>query len=413
MSKKIKILIIDDEQGIRNSLSEILIDEGYETLLAENAKNAKKIINNGHSFDLILLDIWMPDIDGITLLKELKTINRISQPIIMMSGHGSIGTAIDATKNGAYDFIEKPISLHKVLKVINQAINESLEFSPMTIDYLKKQNNQKIISIYNQLIKKKNKLILKTVYTDTVYSMLFELYKCNIYNIDQNQLRKIDDCDVFLEEKKNSILIFENILDFNANTLIILKIIESKAAKYNIKVVIVENTDLSDKNSIEINFDNYELVNFEIFSKSDEDQLIKYSKQILNYYLDSVSNKIYKEFDITFLNKIRSDSFCYDLFYLDQIIRNSLKLSQSEMISDSDYENAIKLNFSYKKEIINQNPFEYLYGQDLKKARDEFEKIYFQHHIKNNLSIKELSEISGIERTHLYRKLKQLGIKNS
>ena len=91
----------------------------------------------------------------------------------------------------------------------------------------------------------------------------------------------------------------------------------------------------------------------------------------------------YKEFDITFLNKIRSDSFCYDLFYLDQIIRNSLKLSQSEMISDSDYENAIKLNFSYKKEIINQNPFEYLYGQDFKKARDEFEKIYFQHHIKN------------------------------
>ena len=226
-------------------------------MLAENAKNAKKIINNGNSFDLILLDIWMPDIDGITLLKELKTINRISQPIIMMSGHGSIGTAIDATKNGAYDFIEKPISLHKVLKVINQAINESLEFSPMTIDYLKKQNNKKIISIYNQLIKKKNKLILKTVYTDTVYSMLFELYKCNIYNIDQNQLRKIDDCDVFLEEKKNSILIFENILDFNANALIILKIIESKAAKYNIKVVIVENTDLSDKNSIEINFDNY------------------------------------------------------------------------------------------------------------------------------------------------------------
>ena len=98
MSKKIKILIIDDEQGIRNSLSEILIDEGYETLLADNAKAAKKIISDGNSFDLILLDIWMPDIDGITLLKELKTINRISQPIIMMSGHGSIGTAIDATK---------------------------------------------------------------------------------------------------------------------------------------------------------------------------------------------------------------------------------------------------------------------------------------------------------------------------
>jgi len=278
MSKKIKILIIDDEQGIRNSLSEILIDEGYETLLADNAKAAKKIISDGHSFDLILLDIWMPDIDGITLLKELKTINHISQPIIMMSGHGTIDTAIDATKNGAYDFIEKPISLHKVLKVINQAINESLEFPAMTIDFL------------NQLIKKKNKLILKTIYTDAVYSMLFELYKSNIYNIDQAQLRKVDDCDLFLEEKKNSTLIFEKILDFNSNTLSIFKIIESKLAKYNIKGVIVENTDLSDKN-IEINLDNYELIDFKIFTKSDEDQLIKYSKQILNYYLDSVSNR--------------------------------------------------------------------------------------------------------------------------
>ena len=412
MSKKIKILIIDDEQGIRNSLSEILIDEGYETLLADNAKTAKKIISDGNSFDLILLDIWMPDIDGITLLKELKMVNHISQPIIMMSGHGTIDTAIDATKNGAYDFIEKPISLHKVLKVINQAINESLEFPAMTIDFLKKQDNQNIISIYNQLIKKKNKLILKTIYTDGLYSMLFELYKSNIYNIDQVQLRKVDDCDVFLEEKKNSTLIFENILDFNSNILSIFKIIESKLAKYNIKAVVVEKTDLSDKN-IEINFDNYELINFEIFTKSDEDQLIKYSKQILNYYLDSVSNKIYKEFDITFLNKIRSDSFCYDLFYLDRIIRHSLKFSQGEIITDYDYEEAVKLNVSYKKEVINQNPFEHLYGQDLKKARDEFEKIYFQHHIKNKLSMKELSEISGIERTHLYRKLKQLGIKNS
>ena len=95
---------------------------------------------------------------------------------------------------------------------------------------------------------------------------LFELYKSNIYNINQNQLRKLDDCDEFLEEKKNSTLIFENIVDFNSNTLSVFKIIESKLAKYNIKGVIVENTDLSDKN-IEINLDNYELIDFKIFTK--------------------------------------------------------------------------------------------------------------------------------------------------
>ena len=137
----------------------------------------------------------------------------------------------------------------------------------MTIDFLKKQDNQNIISIYNQLIKKKNKLILKTiVYRCRVFNVVLNCINPIFDNIDQAQLRKVDDCDLFLEEKKNSTLIFEKILDFNSNTLSIFKIIESKLAKYNIKGVIVENTDLSDKN-IEINLDNYELIDFTNFYK--------------------------------------------------------------------------------------------------------------------------------------------------
>ena len=123
---KIKLLIIDDEKDIRDSLKDILIDEGYEIHLAENALEAKKI-KLSQTFDLILLDIWMPDIDGLSLLKEWASNNEINCPVVMMSGHGTIDTAIEATKIGATDFLEKPISLQKLLKTISSALKNSVE----------------------------------------------------------------------------------------------------------------------------------------------------------------------------------------------------------------------------------------------------------------------------------------------
>jgi len=153
MKKVTKILIIDDEKGIRESLSEILLDEGYQTVLAEDANVARKIIDSD-SIDIILLDIWMPDCDGITLLKELKGKKKIKQPVIMMSGHGTINTAVEATKYGALDFLEKPISLHKVLKVIHEAVLISLEFPPLSIEFLRHSKNLKIMKLFSCFDKK-------------------------------------------------------------------------------------------------------------------------------------------------------------------------------------------------------------------------------------------------------------------
>ena len=121
-----KILIVDDEKDIRDSLKDILIDEGYEIHLAKNALEAKKI-KLSQTFNLILLDIWMPDIDGLSLLKEWASNNEINCPVVMMSGHGTIDTAIEATKIGATDFLEKPISLQKLLKTISSALKNSVE----------------------------------------------------------------------------------------------------------------------------------------------------------------------------------------------------------------------------------------------------------------------------------------------
>ena len=136
---KIKLLIIDDEKDIRDSLKDILIDEGYEIHLAENALEAKKI-KLSQTFDLILLDIWMPDIDGLSLLKEWALNNEINCPVIMMSGHGTIDTAIEATKIGATDFLEKPISLQKLLKTITSSLKNSVELKKIDKSFFEECN---------------------------------------------------------------------------------------------------------------------------------------------------------------------------------------------------------------------------------------------------------------------------------
>ena len=108
------ILIVDDEVGIRDLLSEILQDEGYTVTLAENAEEARQLRYQTRPA-MVLLDIWMPDCDGITLLKEWAKNGQLNMPVVMMSGHASIDTAVEATKIGALDFLEKPIALQKTL----------------------------------------------------------------------------------------------------------------------------------------------------------------------------------------------------------------------------------------------------------------------------------------------------------
>jgi len=115
------ILVVDDELGIRALLSEILTDEGHTVELAENAAQARRVRESLRP-DLVLLDIWMPDVDGVTLLKEWSAGGLLSMPVIMMSGHGTIDTAVEATKVGASAFLEKPITLQKLLRAVEQAL---------------------------------------------------------------------------------------------------------------------------------------------------------------------------------------------------------------------------------------------------------------------------------------------------
>ena len=118
------ILIVDDEVGIRDLLSEILQDEGYSVTTAENAEVARKLRLQTRPA-MVLLDIWMPDCDGITLLKEWAEGGLLTMPVVMMSGHGSIDTAVEATKVGALNYLEKPITMQKLLETVRQAMKHS------------------------------------------------------------------------------------------------------------------------------------------------------------------------------------------------------------------------------------------------------------------------------------------------
>jgi DNA-binding NtrC family response regulator len=115
------ILVVDDEHGIRDLLWEILNDEGHNVELAENAEQARAARLRDRP-DLVLLDIWMPDTDGVTLLKEWSATGLLNMPVIMMSGHATIDTAVEATKIGALAFLEKPITLQKLLKAVEQGV---------------------------------------------------------------------------------------------------------------------------------------------------------------------------------------------------------------------------------------------------------------------------------------------------
>ncbi|MBM3355831.1 MAG: sigma-54-dependent Fis family transcriptional regulator, partial [Betaproteobacteria bacterium] len=124
-----QILVVDDEVGIRELLLEILADEGHQVLLAESAAEARRARERGRP-DLVLLDIWMPDTDGISLLKEWSASGQLTMPVVMMSGHGTIETAVEATRIGALDHLEKPIALQRLLGTVKRALRNQEVLAP-------------------------------------------------------------------------------------------------------------------------------------------------------------------------------------------------------------------------------------------------------------------------------------------
>ena len=406
---KIKLLIIDDEKDIRDSLKDILIDEGYEIHLAENALEAKKI-KLSQTFNLILLDIWMPDIDGLSLLKEWGLNNEINCPVVMMSGHGTIDTAIEATKIGATDFLEKPISLQKLLKTISSALKNSVELKKTDKTFFDECNLKFIRDIeaeINQL--KKNDLVAfvgnKNNFIEIFISMLF--------NTNYYLVKKVSDINSnlinIIQTSGLKFVLFENCLDgaikFHDNKKIFNELIANK-----IKIIFLEK----EKDLLESFFENENnAVIFEPPKLSyDRDLIPDLSNALLTFHLNKNPNISFKILDISALNTLRNKAGIESLDQLDKIIVSLIKTSDTELIDKDNVDNYFNQhNSSFDINSNDEIKIDFLYEKPLKESRDLFETMYLKHHLSQNKSITELSKKTGIERTHLYRKLKQLGIK--
>lgn len=406
---KIKLLIVDDEKDIRDSLKDILIDEGYEIYLAANALEAKKI-KLSQTIDLILLDIWMPDIDGLSLLKEWASKNEINCPVIMMSGHGTIDTAIEATKIGATNFLEKPISLQKLLNTISSSLKSSVEIKKLDKTFFEECNLKFVKDIEAEInrLKRINVVALvgnKTNFIEILISMLFStnyyLVK-KVSNINNNLLNLIKTSGL-------KFILFDNCLDgaikYNDYKKLFNDLIANK-----IKIIFLEK-ERTKLDSFLINENNtiiFETTNF----LKDRDLIPDLSNALLTFHLNKNPNISFKVFDSSALNTLRNKSEIKSMDQLDEIIISLIKTSDAELIDKDLVENLIKSHNSS----INQNnnteiKIDFLYEKPLKESRELFETMYLKHHLNQNKSITDLSKKTGIERTHLYRKLKQLGIK--
>jgi len=414
LKKIINILIVDDEKDIRESLGDILIDEGFNVFLAKNASVAIKY-KKKQKIDLILLDIWMPDIDGISLLKSWAKNKEINCPVLMMSGHGTIDTAIEATKIGATDFLEKPISLQKLLKSISGALKKSVEIDKIDKYFLENNALKYVNDFKTDLQKLKNSYFTALVGPRGNFINVCKnfLVSSSAFNIDSQDLITPNIIKV-AQAKGTKYIVINNFFNYTDEKKNILISLAEEITSSKIKIIIIESLinekSLNTLKLIDRSFEKNILLMPDLMS--DKDLIPDLSISILNFYLEKNKDFGFKEFEISALNELRVNKGITNIDVLDGIILNLMINSQGEKITVTDI-NSLKKSQTNSNKISSEEGHRItsLFNQPLRDARDNFEIMYFNFHFQNKISVADLAKKSGIERTHLYRKLKQLKIK--
>jgi DNA-binding NtrC family response regulator len=432
------ILVVDDEIGIRELLRDILQDEGYQVQLAENAAAARAARLHERP-DIVLLDIWMPDCDGITLLKEWANSSLLTMPVVMMSGHGTIDTAVEATRIGAFDFLEKPIALQKLLKTVSAALKhgEQLPKSEMNLTSLGKS------PIVTALKDRLDKIAVSVSPTPVLLigtkgcgAELCARYLQDAGSpwLEMTEYSKLADAPLdILETIRGGVLYIPEIAELKKAEQKGLLLLIAKSDKYHVRVVCSTSENLP-KLQAESLFDHnlfqaLSAVSLRVPALDEHREDIPDLAVAIANLQQELAGLEYREFDIAALNALRNANWPGDLAQLDAAIRNLIHTSLGEKINLDDVKRILsqfddpkvqtkatetKKSKPIQSEDINASSIASMsfLDQPLREARDDFERIYFQHHMKdavNNMS--KLADIAGLERTHLYRKLKQLGIK--
>ncbi len=409
-----RILVVDDEVGIRELLSEILHDEGYEVQLAENAERARLLRNQARP-DLVLLDIWMPDTDGITLLKEWATAGSLTMPVIMMSGHGTIDSAVEATRLGAYDFLEKPITLQKLLATVGRALRSDEQRAQPDVT-LATFGRSPVMTAFKQQLERvkglRSPLLFYAEPGSGAEACARSLRSQNTPWVEAEDLTVLAETPLELAKRaKEGTLFLHEIGDLAPAEQKGLLSINAQLNEYNTRLICVTSRALPDLVAQEL-FDErlYGLlaaVTIRVPSlREHREDVPDLANRLL---LGSIEAKQVppRRFSTAALNALRNYDWPGNLSQLENVVHTVAVTALAEEISAHEVNQALA-QFSAKSSAPLGLPLDL----PLRAARDAFERVYFEHHIvKEGGNMSRVAESVGLERTHLYRKLKQLGVK--
>jgi two-component system, NtrC family, nitrogen regulation response regulator NtrX len=405
-----QILVVDDEIGIRELLSEILSDEGHTVRLAENA-TAARLARASERPDLVLLDIWMPDADGITLLKEWAASGQLTMPVIMMSGHGTIETAVEATRIGAMDFLEKPVALQKLLATVKRAlrVGETRTAVPLSLanvgrsvllTELKKRLSQ-ISASSAAVLMRGERGIMPELYARY-------LQQPNTPWINAAQALTEGSQDV-LQHATGGVLFVEELAALSKNQQKHLAFLASRAEKA--KVRLVSFTAEEPKRLVGIQ--GFDPVLMQTLSglvmalpalREHPEDIPEIANLMLAQLVETRFSPP-RYFSTAALNLLRNFSWPGNLEDLTAAVRTLTLTGLEEEIGVGDVERVLPQFASHPERA------RLSLDLPLREAREAFERAYFEHHLaQENGSIARVAEKSRLERTHLYRKLKALGI---
>jgi DNA-binding NtrC family response regulator len=442
-----RILVVDDESEIRGLLKEILADEGYEVDVAADAAEAR-LRRSQHDPDLVLLDIWMPDTDGITLLREWTQPNGSSCPVVMMSGHGTVETAVEATRLGAFDFVEKPLSLAKLLRTVERALDSGRN---------KRQTNRTLIPALiapvgkSRLMHALREQVQQVAPHDTPVLIIGEpgtgreAFARYIHSLSARSAGPFvqlvatgltdDGAAAAIHGTEDANGVHAGLLEQATGGVLFVNGLEDLPIKaQGMLVAALETrtiTRVGSATPVNLNLriigsatprlliaDSGSSVRLELLSRLNVitlnvPPLRDYAQDVpdlLRYYVDRLVDEErlpFRRFGVAAQNRLRNYPWPGNIRELKNLAQRLLILGGEEEIRLEEIERELTSRTPTTEPLVKQD----LLALPLREAREHFERAYLQQQlILCNGKVGQLAKRVGMERTHLYRKLRSLGV---
>lgn len=441
------VLVVDDEADIRASIEDILGDESYDVTVAADASEARSA-RAQRKFDLVLLDIWMPDTDGITLLREWSDDGDLNCPVVIMSGHGTVDTAVEATRLGAFDFVEKPLSLAKLLRTVEAALESAGKQSRAAKNLLpsllapvgRSVIMQKLRERVQQYARHDGSVLIsgeagtgRGAFARYMHALsrraaepLSSLTAASLTdgNAEEQLLGREHGGEITagaFERAAGGTLVIDELSDLGVDAQrILLGVIEDGQftrvdgrAPVRLEARIVATVGADYEAATETGQLRRDLVSELSVLSLRVPPLRDYSEdvpELLNYYVDKLVDAeglAFRRFSVAAQNRLRNYPWPDNVRELKHLVRRLLLSGSGEDIALDDVEAEISATTQVDEPLVKQD----LLALPLREAREQFERSYLQQQlVLCDGKVGQLAKRVGMERTHLYRKLRSLGV---